>query len=349
MNYGFIEPIIETHEQGIDHVLGSANLPEPVIHPSGDWLPLVSVGEKQNRNGIETNGCVFHGEENAIEESIYLQTGVRPNHSERYLTNYAKAAGVLDPDRGSDPHKAAELRREVTGTIPEERAPWTDDIKTKEQYFSLDYTSLKPEAVKWYGDWKMTHKWLWTTQISPAEKRVRIQEALTKGTVCGSVRAWKQKDGLYYKEVGEGDNHWVNIVQAKDNLPYKVQDSYPETEGDFIKDLDPLYDFGFAKVYFVTPAPHIFLKNLGFQMMDEEVKHLQKALVSLGYSIPHAVTNTYGTETRSAVWQFQVKNGIADDGTHFGPRTRLAMNRALQPTLGMWESLVLAVRTYAGI
>lgn len=65
---------------------------------------------------------------------------------------------------------------------------------------------------------------------------------------------------------------------------------------------------------------------------------LQKALVGLGYPIPNSVSNFYGKETKSAVWDFQIDQRIEDDGTHFGPRTRMALNRALkaEQSLGSW-------------
>lgn len=348
-NYGYIEPVIETREQGIDYVLGSANLAEPVINPSGDWMPYLPVGERQNIRGIETNGCTLHGTETAIEEQIIFKTGKQVNYSERYLTNVAKIRGILNPNIGADPHRVAEMRRNDSGTLPEERAPWSDDIKSAQQYYSLDTAPLLPEAKKWYGEWEITHKWLWTTPISPAEKRARIQDALTKGTVCASVAGWYFKDGLYYKPEGAPDNHWANLPQAKDNLPYKCLDSYPESEGDFIKDLDPLYDFGYAKVYFVDEVPHLFLKSLRFGMTDPEVEHLQRALISLGYPILHAVTPYYGTETRRAVWQFQLANGINDDGSNFGPLTKAALNKALNPYGSIFGDWLLSLRSFLGV
>jgi peptidoglycan hydrolase-like protein with peptidoglycan-binding domain len=95
-----------------------------------------------------------------------------------------------------------------------------------------------------------------------------------------------------------------------------------------------------AKRYAITYTPHLFLKNLYFQIVDSEVAYLQKALIQLGYPIPHATTNVYGIETRAAVWRFQMSKGIVDDGSHFGPRTRQALNVALNPTTPFGGSLL---------
>src|SRR3990167_49636 len=213
-NFGLIISPITNRKEGAGHILGAAGLPEPVINSSGDWIPHLPVGEKQSRQGVETNGCTLHGTETAIETLIGYKTDVIPNYSERYLTNLAKHKGILNPNAGADPHKIAEMRRNESGTVSEERAPWNDSIKTAAEYYSLDFMPLIPEALKWYKGWKLNHKWLWSGSPTPQEKRERIKDALTKGTVCASVVAWKMRNGLYYKEIGEGDGHWVNVAQA---------------------------------------------------------------------------------------------------------------------------------------
>ena len=58
-------------------------------------------------------------------------------------------------------------------------------------------------------------------------------------------------------------------------------------------------------------------------------KKLQKALISLGYPIPHYPSQIFGKETRSALWQFQVARGIGDNGRHFGPLSRAALGKVV--------------------
>lgn len=338
-NHGLIIPKIETPKEGVNHVLGSTQLTEKIIRPDGDWLPLALkiAGESQRRNGKETNSCTLNVVSNA-EDLLKANLGEEWNSSECYLANVAKHKGILNPNIGADPHKIAEMRRNESGSVAEALAPWRDD------YYSLDFVPLIPEAVKEYKKWKFNHKWLWSGYIPPEEKRRRIQDALKKGVVGVSGVAWVLgPDGYYIKPPGSIDGHNFIIAQAKDDLPYKAYDSYPESEGDFIKDLDPLFDFAIAKVYWLTPAP--FLKNLYFQMMDPEVARLQSALVSLRYQIPHAVTNVYGTETRSAVHSFQRDNGIEGNfGNNVGPKTRYVLNTKLNPTAPFGGSFL----TYIG-
>ena len=99
----------------------------------------------------------------------------------------------------------------------------------------------------------------------------------------------------------------------------------------------------------IQTVGHIFMKNLGFGMHDIEVTELQRNLVYLGYSIPDAITQIYGTETRSAVMAFQRDSGINDDGSHFGPLTRYAMNKALNPSQTLYGAIALFIHTFIGI
>lgn len=321
MSYGLILPNIETHKEGVDHVLGSADLPEPVVLPSADWEPLAPVGEMQRRNGVETNSCTVQGTENAVEMLDRLE-GVESDYSDRYVANYAKQKGYLNPAVGASPHDIAEVVRKMSGQVNESDAPWADD------FYGLDTSKLTDIAATWYKKRKLAHKWVFLDG-TPQEKREKIKDALTKGPVCASVYAWTSDGECYIKPPGARDNHWVTILSANNDKPYRVLDSYPESEGDFIKDLDPFYDFSVAKVYFYRPLP--FLTNLYYGITHEDVPRLQRALISFGYSIPNGITDFFGGETRKALWQFQVANGIADDGSHFGPKTRLALTRKQNP------------------
>lgn len=328
-NYGLIIPDIITREQGAEH-LGAVG-DKPTINPSGIW-PLPDR-EPQNKNGVETFACTVYGMLSALESLILLKTGIKVNYADRYVANVAKNRGVLDPRQGADPHKIAELIREITGNIREDRAPWGDDVKSTADYYNIvgqQLATLMLEGTAWYKEWKLEHKWVYVGG-TPEQKRFALKDALIKGPVCVSVDAWSKQGDLYVKLRGE--NHWTMLTSAIDDKPYRVFDSYDNYE----KDLDPLYDFSIAKVYYltpVTPAPRPFLKNLVLMQTDPEVARLQEALVGLGYPIPGATTNFYGAGTKEAVGHFQRNNGIVgDNGMHFGPLSRLKMNKALQPNL----------------
>ena len=338
-NYGLVIPEIETTEQGAEHTLGTVGA--PVINESGNWLPYLPDREPQSKYGVETQACTVYGTLSALETLVYFHTGVKVNYSDRYVANVAKNRGILDPYGGADPHKIAELIRTITGNLREERCAWTNDINTVDKYYGIvgqELANLMLEGVAWYKEWELKHLWVWSGTPTPAQKRELIQEALKRGTVCTSVHAWTEKDGLYIKPVGSGDNHWQQTASAKDDEPYEDFDSYDT----YVKKLDPLFDFALAKVYYLTPVKTVplFLTNLYYGITSTEVPHLQRALTSLKYAIPNGITSFYGTETRSAVMAFQRDNGIVDDGSHFGPRTRLALNRALNPDAPFGGSLL---------
>jgi hypothetical protein len=59
-----------------------------------------------------------------------------------------------------------------------------------------------------------------------------------------------------------------------------------------------------------------------------QVKALQRALVSLGYSVG-TVDGDYGTSTKTAVAEFQRAHNLTADGV-FGPATRTALIKALR-------------------
>lgn len=342
-SYGLVIPKIETRLEGAEHTLGSIGA--PIINAEGNWIPYLPDREPQSKNGVETQACTVYGTLSALETLVFFHTGKQVNYSDRYIANVAKNRGILDPHGGADPHKIAELIREISGNLREERCAWTADLDTVDKYYSLvgrELADLMLEGTEWYKEWELKHLWVWSGNPTPAQKRELIQEALKRGTVCTSVYAWNAQGPIYVKPQGAGDNHWQMTAQAKGNEPYDDFDSYDT----YLKRLDPLFDFSLAKVYYLTPVAHLFLKNLGWQMTDPEVMELQKALLQLGYTIPHAVTSVYGNETRNALFKFQLDHSIADDGSHFGPRTRQAMNTVLNPSAPFGGSLITYILSF---
>ena len=70
---------------------------------------------------------------------------------------------------------------------------------------------------------------------------------------------------------------------------------------------------------------------------DPNVEQLQRALVKAGY-MTQAQMDTgpgyYGARTQAAIAALQRDYGIADDGSHYGPKTRAALNQALAKQAG---------------
>jgi hypothetical protein len=244
-NYGLIIPKIETREEGAEHVFGAER---PIINPSGDYLAFMPDKEAQSISREDTYACTVFGTLNAIETAIYKATGIRVNYADKFLANIAKQKGILTPGVGADPHKIGELVRTVSACLREERCPW--DRSKPGNFYNLteqEIATLLLESQAWWKEWKFEHFWVFTGG-TPQQKRTAIQGALRRGTVCVSVEAWVFNGTWYIKEPGAQDTHWTECLSALEDKPYKIFDSYDA----FIKDLDPMYDFGIAKVYYLT-------------------------------------------------------------------------------------------------
>ncbi len=76
-----------------------------------------------------------------------------------------------------------------------------------------------------------------------------------------------------------------------------------------------------------TPAVEAPSQTLSPGDTGEQVKTLQKALASLGFS-PGTPDGDYGPATQVAVEKFQVAKGLAEDGV-VGPATLAALQKAL--------------------
>lgn len=81
----------------------------------------------------------------------------------------------------------------------------------------------------------------------------------------------------------------------------------------------------------VSKPNHVFNTNLKFGDIGGEVQLLQQALQYLSIFPATVKTTTfYGPLTKASVFKFQQLMGLVDDGSHFGPKTRQALNLALQ-------------------
>lgn len=276
--YGLILEPIETREQGAEHLLGSIfGVDGPVINPSGDWSQWLPDKEPQMRRGVETQACTCYATLSALETLIFHKTGKAVNYSDRYLA----IVGKVDPYRGADPHRIAECVRKTAGCLAESKLPWTDDVKTPEDYYGIPQaiiTQLMHEGTRWYDEYELAHEWVFQGG-TPESKRKLLQEALKKGPVCVSVSAWYYENDkrYYYKPPGTLDNHWTVLAAAPPGK-YVVFDSY---DG-YLKDLDPLYDFQVAKVYYLTsPSEKRSLIAKILTLIGQALGLIQKQLPAL--------------------------------------------------------------------
>ena len=231
-----------------DYYLGSGRATKRfgavALVPDGQWLKWVPKAERQ-RKGLETMACTIYHSLNALETlaRYYGYKDFPQNCSERYSAIIAD----VTPE-GNSPHKSCEAIR-LFGVIPESKLPFTDEMYDWSQYYSPkpmteDYITLGQSILRKYI---LGHEYVFNGN-SARPKTELLKEALTRGTVCVSVYAWKEKNGIYYKET-EYDNHWVHLVGYKDGEYWLVRDSYAP----FDKKIAWNTDFLTSKLYFMKP------------------------------------------------------------------------------------------------
>jgi len=328
-NHGFKLDTIVPDEH---YILGGyKSLGGTILQPDRDWRPFVPAHQETQNLGFETNACTNFGTANALEILLNRLFKDTRDFSDRW---YAKASGTSVASGGNSPHTVAEFAR-LSGLVNEEKWPFDVSIESVEEFYADFPKELYTTASKLLDEFTLKHEWV------PSDAQ-SLYDALQYSPLGFSTYAWVRDGDMYYRPQGSSDTHWVVLIYAEWEKYWLVLDSYKDENALFKKirwNSLPMQ----AKRYAITRSPHIFLKNLGFQMVDPEVEYLQKALVSLNYLIPHAVTNVYGIETRSAVAAFQNDHGIfGNAGMNVGPKTRNALNIALNSTKPFGGSLVTA-------
>lgn len=326
IKYGYIQ-VEPTPE---DFLFGDGQLGDKPIQPDGQWDAFLPPDEFQDANGFETYACVSEATNNCEETLEKQEYGDTIDHSDRLL---ATLSGTGDK-KGNDPNTVAECRKKQ-GYVLESEYPFKAD--TFNEFYKPVPTAIQVLAKT--NVQKNTFGHSWVSNPTPQ----RMMDALTYSPLSAGVYAWTfdTQTGYAIRPPGALSTHDVEIYGYVLNKYWKCFDSYNNSHKKIA------WDFGFdgVKRYTLhrnTPPPAPFLTNLSFGMIDLEVARLQKALTSLNYAVPHAVTSLYGQETRSAVMSFQRDHNINDDGSHFGPKTRLALNIAL----GIQQSLLGSLLAY---
>ena len=160
------------------------------------------------------------------------------NFSDRFL-----AIASSTTFSGNDPKRVAQTLREK-GAIPEELLPFSDNIKTFNEYHSPNPlpSSLLKEGLKFLDKFEISYEWVKTDPK-------HLIEELQYGPLGVSVEAWQQdENSLYYSE-GGNDNHWTVLGGYKENEYWLIYDSYPGTGGSYCKKLRWDYPFGVVMSY----------------------------------------------------------------------------------------------------
>lgn len=231
INDGFVEPILKDEdyifgaERSIKNKLGA----DVVINPSGQWDEWLPSEEIQIKS-FETFSCVAFGSTSQIETHEKKVFGGSPNYSDRFLVTLAN---IVPP--GIDPQVIYELIRNK-GLVNEIDHPWSDDIKTIEQYKSPIPTSLIEKAKEFLKKYVFKHEYL-PRQFNGLISDETLKEALKYSPLAVAVQAWNW-DGEKYIRRGE-DTHWVVLYGWNEDGTWKIWDSYSPFKKRLAK------DFGF--------------------------------------------------------------------------------------------------------
>lgn len=206
----------------------------------GQWDFFLPEAENQKKNGLETMNCTVYNTLQCLEILFNRKFGIKKDYSERF--GGITAETTLN---GNQPHKVIEAVRKV-GLLEDSILPFSDDIDTWDKYYSPkpmtnDLLEKAGEILKKY---EIGHEWVLTGSPITYKQEV-LKEALRFSPIGVSVVAWKERNGLYFKEKGEPDNHWTVLYGFEDGKKWLIFDSYDGHK----KELEWNYDFTFAKRY----------------------------------------------------------------------------------------------------
>lgn len=221
------------------------------LMPGGKgWQKFTPDYERQNVDGVESFACTVYGSTKAwITLANFYGYSLPKNCSERFN---AILANIEPP--GADPHTVADSIRQW-GMIHNDLLPFNETIKN-----TFEFYQPKPMDEGFIAEGKKdvqryTKGFEYVFNESPFRAPLVIDRpkllisALERGPVCVSVHGWKVKNGVYYKDKYDSDNHWTFLVGFKEGKYWLVHDQYAP----FLKKLDWNYNFQTAMVYFLKP------------------------------------------------------------------------------------------------
>jgi len=240
--HGF-QPIEITPDQ---YIFGSEQLQGVVLREDGQWYGWLPQIEIQRKYGLETMNCTVYGTLNCLEILHKFHFKEEVNKSERFT---GIKAGTTQ--NGNNPHTVAESIRK-DGVVDDIMLPFSESIDTWEKYYGpLPIASqLLKLAKEWLAGYTFGHDWVAFPGSSTAieQKIDDMKLALRYSPLGASVHAWREKNGLYVKQKGDSDNHWVTVYGYEDGKCWHIFDHYDNVH----KKLAWNYDFGFVKRYTLT-------------------------------------------------------------------------------------------------
>lgn len=216
------------------------------INPTGKWSKYAPTRkELQKRNGFETSNCTNFGTAKALIALAKFKGYEFPDDISERHTGVETGTTYT----GNDPFHVIDVIAKKCGVVHDSLLPWTTEDSYETYYAPRPMThDLRVAGQSVLRKTNIHYEWVFNnnSKISPQEKRELLKQALKRGTVCVSVRAWEKKGDVYTKKVGAVDGHWVWLPELD------VADDQYEP---YVKRLEENYDFNMAIVYFMAPNP----------------------------------------------------------------------------------------------
>ena len=226
-----------------DYFFGSAitKIPDKIINNSGQWLDYLPTKESQYKiikDGdktyyVEPFGCTGFGSNNVWEILHLFLYQQEVNLSDRAINILAG-----NTKTGNNPENPMEVLRKI-GVCSETSLPYDNSCINWEAFHSPKPLPdiLKAKCKEMLDKYDFMHEWVLTAN------KDTLWEALKRSPLGISVLAWQMRNGMYYKNKGESDNHWVVLIGGEYGKFWYVFDSYDN----YIKKLEWEYDFRYAK------------------------------------------------------------------------------------------------------
>lgn len=195
-------------------------------------------------SNVAVHNCVSFGTLNIIETLFNRKFKELKNYSERFTAIVSNTGPA-----GNSSQAVAESVRKL-GIIDDQKLPFFDGM-SYEMFFSPKpmTENYLINGKNWLNEYEMRHEFVFYD--NDKNKPEKLMEALKTSPVGVAVVGWNQRNGLYYKPENGKDNHFVVLVGYEKGKRWIIYDSYPESEGDFLKDLEWSYDFSQAKRYWI--------------------------------------------------------------------------------------------------
>lgn len=184
-----------------------------------------------------TDNKIYGNSVPTVDDVLKNPQGFDFNISDRFLGIMAGTTA-----KGNDPSNVYEAVRKF-GLIPEEMLPWSEDIKTAEDYYSFkgaDKEACYRAGREWLSKKSFLHQWVFNPSAPLSEKINNMKVALKYSPLCVDVYAWQMDDKGFYVRGGQS-GHWTTCYNVKD-FEYIFDSYFPHG-----KILTPDFNFYFCK------------------------------------------------------------------------------------------------------